>query len=139
MQERKDINPNDKKKKVKYGIVLVLFFGICGVILLWKPLRMDRFSLIPCAIDWVDCIQVEDTKYFNFTYPREEVKVEQIGEMLGKVNFTVEGHVNNPSYVIRNWDATFLRKETKVYQITDTEDAIAVEIEGKYYRYSIIK
>ena len=76
MQERKDINPNDKKKKVKYGIVLVLFFGICGVILLWKPLRMDRFSLIPCAIDWVDCIQIEDTKYFNFTYPREEVKVE---------------------------------------------------------------
>ena len=59
--------------------------------------------------------------------------------MLGKVNFTVKGHVNNPSYVIRKWDATFLPKGTKVYRITDTEDAIAVEIEGKYYRYNIKK
>lgn len=119
-------------------IVMIIFLVlVVCIILLWKPLRMDRFSLIPSKIDWVDCIMVNDTKYYNSTFPREEIAQSEVGEKIGKVKFIVSKKVSNSSYKLRNFDATYLEEGTKIYRILNSEDSIAAEIDGKYYVFKI--
>ncbi|WP_312372396.1 hypothetical protein [Lachnoclostridium sp.] len=126
-----------EKGSLKFRDIIVISVLILGLFLVifWKPLRLDRYSVLPSKIDWVDCIKVSDRMYFNNSFPREEVDLTEIGEELGKVKFTVSKNVDNPSYKFRNFDATYLEKGTKLYQILNTEDSIAALIEGKYYRY----
>ncbi|HCL02979.1 MAG TPA: hypothetical protein DHW61_11320 [Lachnoclostridium phytofermentans] len=126
-----------EKGSLKFRDIIVIAVLILGLFLVifWKPLRLDRYSVLPSKIDWVDCIKVNDRMYFNNSFPREEVDLTEIGEELGKVKFTVSKNVDNPSYKFRNFDATYLEKGTRLYQILNTEDSIAALIEGKYYRY----
>lgn len=127
-----------KKKgslKCKDIIMLVFLILVISIVILWKPLRFDRFSLIPSRIDWVDCIKINDKKYYNNTFPREEIDSSEVGEKLGKVKFVVSEKVSNSSYKFRNFDASYLEKGTNIYEVLNNEDLIAVEIDGKYYRY----
>lgn len=126
-----------KKDSLKFSEIIVIVVVILGLFLVifWKPLRLDRYSVLPSKIDWVDCVKVNDITYYNNSFPREEVTLSEIGDELGKVKFNVSKNVNNPSYKIRNFDATYLEKGTKLYRILNTEDSVAVLIEGKYYRY----
>ena len=91
--------------------------------------------MIPSRIDWVDCIKINDKKYYNNTFPREEIDSSGVGEKLGKVKFVVSEKVSNSSYKFRNFDASYLEKGTNIYKVLNNEDLIAVEIDGKYYRY----
>jgi hypothetical protein len=126
-----------KKDSLKISEILVIVVLILGLFLVifWKPLRLDRYSVIPSKIDWVDCIKVNDRMYSNNIFPREEVALTEIGEELGMVKFTVSKEVSNPSYKFRNFDAAYLEKGTKLFRILNTEDSIAVLIDDKYYRY----
>lgn len=126
-----------KKGTLKCSDIVMIVFVILviGIIILWKPLRMDRYSLIPSKIDWVDCIKVNERMYYNNTFPREEIVPSEVGKKLGKVKFVVSEKVSNSSYKFRNFDASYLEKGTNIYEVLNNEDLIAVEIDGKYYRY----
>ncbi|ABX42938.1 hypothetical protein [Lachnoclostridium phytofermentans] len=126
-----------RKGSLKWSEIIVIVVLIVGLFLVifWKPLRLDRYYLFPNAIDWVDCVKVNDITYYNNLFPREEVALTEIGDEIGKVKFTVSKNVHNPNYKLRNLDATFLEKGTNLYRILNTDDSIAVLIEGKYYRY----
>lgn len=121
--------------KGKDIIMIVFLILVISIVILWKPLRLDRFSLIPSKIDWVDCIKVNDKMYYNNTFPREEIDSSEVGEKLGKVKFIVSKKVSNSSYKLRNFDATYLEEGTKIYRMKNTEESITVEIDGKYYSY----
>ncbi len=130
-----------KKGSLKWNdiIVIVFILFVLFIIIFWKPLRLDRYSILPSSIDWVDCIMVSDRMYYNNTFPKEEVAASEILEEHGKVKFVVSKQVSNPSYKFRNFDASYLEKGTKLYRILNEEDSIAALIDGTYYRYQSMR
>jgi hypothetical protein len=114
------------------GIFLVI---VIAVSIAWAPLRLDRFGLLPVAIDWIDVVKLNDQK-FETNYPRQEVAASAIGQKLGVVQFTLSEQVSNPNYQMRNGDATFLPKGTPVFSIKNEEGSVAAQLDGKYYRFT---
>ncbi|MDF2544973.1 MAG: hypothetical protein K0S47_4691 [Herbinix sp.] len=85
-------------------------------------------------ISWVDCIQMNNTKYYS-NYDRTPIDSSFIGEKVGEVKFKVSKKVHNPSYRFRDGDATFLEIGTEVYSVKTNNNAIAVKIDDSYYLY----
>ena len=121
-----------KKTRIILLVILILAALLAAV---WKPLRLDRFGLPFVQIDWIDVVKWEGVTYESRIKPRVEVPLADIGAKLGQVQFTVYGHVSNSRYQLRNGDATFLDPGTEVFTIKNDPDALAVLLDGKYYRY----
>lgn len=89
-------------------------------------------------IDWVDMIQYNDVSY-KAESPREEINPQDIGDNIGKVDFMLSGNVGNPKYKVRNYDATYLPKNTKLFAIKNEPGSIAALVDGKYYKFNKVK
>lgn len=124
------------KHKKAILCVSVLALAILAVSFLWKPLRLDRFG--NAQIDWVDVVQYNNEKYRS-AFPRTEIAPEKIGKTIGKIKFTLSGHVTNPHYAMRNFDAAFLPVHTALFAVKGETDSIAALADGKYYRYEKMK
>ncbi len=122
------------KKKTRI-ILLVILILAALLAVVWKPLRLDRFGLPFVEIDWIDVVKWDGVTYESRIKPRVEVPLADVGAKLGQVQFTVLDHVSNSNYQLRNGDATFLAKGTEVFTIKNNPAALAVLLEGKYYRY----
>jgi len=123
-----------KKYLIIIGIIVVILVIIaCS----WKALRLDRFNFGRghVFIDWVDAMHVDETTYeknnSNLTVSQTEINKE-----IGIVKFKLSGSVSNPSYKMRNWDATCLEVNTKLFSIKDDDDSVAALVNGTYYRYT---
>lgn len=86
------------------------------------------------TIDWVDAIQYKNESY-RVTSPCIEINPENIGMNIGIIHFTLSGNVGNPHYKMRNFDATFLLKNTELYKVINEPDSIAALVDGIYYKY----
>lgn len=124
-------------KSTKRILVIILAFII--VFLLGNLLRFDRFDMLDpfghTCISWVDCVKINDKTYSNNL--RTQVESSSIGKKIGKVEFEVSKNVHNPSYKLRNGDATYLETGTEIYKVNSRPNEIAVKIEGKYYLYKV--
>lgn len=125
-------------------LVMILTVVILIVFFLTSPsFRFDRFGEV--ETEWVDFIKV-DGKMYHIEYIKigdklEKVVVDKsnIGKEIGKVKLRLADNVRG-EYRIRDWDAGYLEKGTRILSLLDqkNKDSIVVEVEGEYYLYSTI-
>lgn len=77
-------------------------------------------------IDWIDFVKINNTQYER-VYSAVIVDQSFIEEELGEVTFHVSDNVSNPRYQIKNGDAAFLGKGTKLYEVKDSPYLIATK------------
>lgn len=122
------------KSKILIGLFaagILIFLIIVG----GPSLRLDRFGV--SKISWIDCIQLNDQRYTNNNWPPKEIDKSLIDEEIGIITFNIAKKVGNPSYKIRNGDATYLEVGTKIYSIKNEPDKIAAFVDGVYRVYLI--
>lgn len=117
-------------KKSKRNVVIILTVII--LIFAGYYFRIDRLGF--SQISWVDCVQVNGTKYHS-NYERTEIEEALINEKIGTVKFNVSENVHNAGYGFRDGDATFLEVGTEIYSVKDESNAIAIKIGNTYYVY----
>lgn len=105
---------------------------------------MDRFGF--ADVDWADIVyydnQIYDVVYISNDHSsRSIVEVDMIDELLGEIRFTLNENVDNEKYKLRNWDASFLQKGTRVFSIKNVNPnkSIAVYENGIYVEYTVFK
>lgn len=117
------------KKSTKF--IIVILTGIF-LILMGYYFRVDRLGL--AQISWVDCVQINDIKYYS-DYQRTQIDASLINEKIGEVRFNVSEKVHNPSYRLRNGDATYLEVGTEIYSLESGSKSIAVKVDNQYFIY----
>ena len=88
------------------------------------------------VIDWVDFVKW-DGKQYESIYQGVIADEEKIGEKIGEVKFTVAGNIKKTSYKIKDGDAGFLEKGTKLLSVNDEPDLIAVKSANAINGYKI--
>jgi hypothetical protein len=131
---------------MKKIIVAVLFIASLSIVLLLSKspiFRMDRYG--GGDIDWVDCVYYNNQLYHlehvdSDHRIKKTIEENMVDKYLGKVKFTLDNNVSNMHYKMRNWDASFLEKGTKIYSIAniDSNKSIAVLEDGVYVKYSVL-
>jgi hypothetical protein len=121
-----------KRLLIVSGIIITI---VIAVVIVWTPLRLDRFGFLAVAIDWIDVVKLNDQK-FKANNPRQEVLANEIDHKIGDIQFTLSEQVSNPNYKMRNGDATFLPEGTLIFSINNDNNSVAALIDGKYYRFT---
>ncbi len=88
------------------------------------------------VIDWVDFVNIDGEQYQGL----HTVKIADsrfIGAEIGQVDFNVDENISNPSYKPKDGDAAFLEKGTKLYQVKDMPNLLAVHDEHEINGYKI--
>ena len=84
-------------------------------------------------ISWIDCIMAEDTTYTkngsNLTVTESEIDKE-----IGVVKFQVHDSILYVGQKIKNWDATFLDVNTKLFTLKADTKSIAALVDEIYYK-----
>lgn len=88
-------------------------------------------------IDWVDFIVLNDINYIRNTDGDYELIEDGIDGIIGEVKFNVSENIKDTEYKVKNGDAAYLPKGTKVYKLKGykPEFRIAVSIEGEWRIY----
>ena len=130
-------------KKILVLVMILTLVILIGFFLTSPYFRFDRFGEV--ETEWVDFVKV-DGKMYHLEYIKigdklDKVVVDKsnIGKEIGKVKFRLADNVHG-EYRIRDWDAGYLEKGTRIFSLLDQQykDSIVVEVEGEYYLYSII-
>jgi len=118
-------------------VIVFICIGILSSILLMGYIfRIDRFGM--SSIDWVDCIQINNIKYYK-DINKSTIEYSLIDKKIGKVKFNVSKNVHNSSYRFRDGDATFLDVGTEINSLKSNKNGVAVKIDGIYYLYVVMK
>jgi len=88
------------------------------------------------VIDWLDFIQWNGHDY-NGVHNSEIADASFIDKEIGEVRFKVADNVSNPSYQLKDGDAAFHEKGTKLYSIKGEDNIIAVKDEAAINDYRI--
>jgi hypothetical protein len=111
-------------------------------------LFISLFFLVSCSsqlnghtvIDWVDFIKFNDKEY-NGIFSGVIADPTLVSKEIGVVTFKVADHVTSPHYQIKNGDAAYWEKGTKIYRVRNATYLIAVkdknEINGYQVYYSV--
>lgn len=124
-------------------IVLLVFILILSMVFI-RNQRMKEAPNDGLDVSWADSIVYNDQFYHvEYIYDeidnhRKTVDESQINDFLGQVEFTLSENIINVSYELKEWDAAYLKKGTKVYSIKNISHykSIAAHSDGKYYIYS---
>ena len=88
------------------------------------------------VIDWVDFIQWNGHDY-NGVHNSEIADASFIDKEIGEVRFKVADNVSNSSYQLKDGDAAFHEKGTKLYSIKGEDNIIAVKDKAAINGYRI--
>lgn len=88
------------------------------------------------VIDWVDFVNVNGKEY-DAVYTAVIADPTYIEEKIGEVKFKVADNVTNPGYRVKDGDAAFWKKGTKIFRVKDREDLIAIKDENEINGYRI--
>jgi hypothetical protein len=77
-------------------------------------------------IDWVDFIKLNGHSYQGI-YTGTLSDPSLVGKEIGTVKFRVSDNVTNPNYKIKDGDAAFLEKGTKIYDVKENPDLVTVK------------
>lgn len=101
------------------------------------------FVLIGCnnnvehtEIDWVDFVKLNGETYEGI-YDGILSDPSLVGKETGKVKFTIADNVHSTNYKIKNGDAAFLDKGTKIFEVKGNKDFIVVKDDKKVNGYKI--
>lgn len=88
-------------------------------------------------IDWVDFIVLNDINYHRAYLEDFNLEKDKVGKVIGKVEFNVANNIDNPKYEVKNGDAAFLEKGTKIYKLMDysTNFRVAVYTNNEWIIY----
>lgn len=112
----------------------------------WVALSFFLMFLVGCQsipfgssqteIDWVDFIKWDDSEY-DVVYDGILADKSLIEKEIGEVQFKVADNVSNPSYKLKDGDAAFHEKGTKLYSVKGKDDIIAVKDQSAINGYRI--
>lgn len=89
-------------------------------------------SLSQTTIDWVDLVQWNDSMYVN-NHDVNSLKQEwQTGKELGVVTFMMDGKAGT-HHKVKNGDATYLPKGTKIYEMAGYDPAFRIIADGRVF------
>lgn len=88
-------------------------------------------------IDWVDFVMLENIQYTGVHSGSGQLEDSSVEAAIGEVKFNVSENVHDPGYKLKNGDAAFLTKGTKLHKIKGyrTEFRIAANVDGKWRIY----
>ncbi|QHS23503.1 hypothetical protein GWK91_11275 [Virgibacillus sp. MSP4-1] len=87
-------------------------------------------------IDWVDFVKLNDVQYTGL-HQSVIANPDRIGKQIGKVKFKVADNVTNPQYRVKNGDAAFLAKGTKIYAVEQKPNYVAVKDKREVNGYKL--
>ena len=90
-------------------------------------------------IDWVDFIEVGTTQYVaGLTGSPTTLQESDLGPVVAKVKFKVEGNVCDPNYRPKDGDAAFLDPGTPIYQVNGhpSSELLAARRAGRIVAYA---
>ena len=99
-------------------------------------------SLQPCPqIDWIDFVQVGQTQFVAGTGNPPAIQESDLGPVILKVKFKVEGNVCDPHYKTKDGDAAFLDVGTPVYQVNGhpPSELVAARRDGSIVAFQAFK
>ena len=68
--------------------------------------------------------------------PNSTVTESEIGKEIGIVKFNLYDSIHYAGYKPKNWDASFLEVNTKLFSIKNDDHSIAALDDGIYYKYT---
>jgi hypothetical protein len=91
---------------------------------------------VQSSVEWVDAIAWNGKKYYYDEEKTAEITENDIEKELGEITFTVIGskEVDNPSYQLKNGEATFVGKGSIIYSIKGEEIDVYIFAQNKAYR-----
>lgn len=114
-------------KKLSFLFLCSLFLISCSA----NPLTNNH-----TIIDWVDFVN-NNGKHYVSVYSGVISDSEHIGKEVGEVEFKVSDNVNDPGYQPKDGDAAFLEKGTKIFEVKNMPDVIAVKDENEIHGYQL--
>jgi hypothetical protein len=122
--------------------VCLLKIKILSVLILVLTLILSSCTFlgtrnISVSIDWVDIIMLNDIQYIGNYNNGNELTENSIGDVIGEVEFNVSENIKDSGYKVKNGDAAYLPKGTRIYKLKDykQEFRIAVNIEKEWRIY----
>jgi hypothetical protein len=92
-------------------------------------------------VDWVDFLQLGGRTYHRTesTDPAQQLGDEQVGEVVAVTRCRIAGAVHDPSYVLRDGDAAYLRPGTRIHAVVgfDTGARVAADVAGTMEVYDV--
>ncbi|MDP5277066.1 hypothetical protein [Chengkuizengella axinellae] len=118
------IEPSDVEKALEVNSVELVFE---------KPIEIPKFNG-DVTIDWIDFVNINDRKYVG-TSGVIIAKPSLVNEndVVGEVEFKLEGVVKRLNYKIKDGDAAFLSAGTKLYSIVGYEDETVIAAKDDRY------
>lgn len=112
------------------GLALVLL-----IILIGCSSKTDNQKNQQSSVEWVDVVKWQDKKYYYNEKQTNTITKDDIGKEIGEITFTVVGseEEKNPNYELKNTEATFIGKGTKIYKINNDENVDMIYIQNKVY------
>jgi len=91
------------------------------------------------SIDWVDFVILGDIHYMGNYSGGNKLLEESIEGVIGEVKFNVSDNIKDTNYKVKNGDAAFLPKGTKIYKLKGykPEFRIAVNTVGEWRIYDV--
>jgi len=117
------------------GIIVVILVVIaCS----WKSLWAIKYypDRNYALISWIDCIYIDGLTYTK-NVATSTVNESEIDKEIGIVKFELYDSIHYSGYKMKDWDATFLNVNTKLFTIKNDIHSIAALVDGIYYKYTI--
>ncbi len=99
----------------------------------------NSMSLNPSThsvIEWIDFVNIQG-KHYQAIYSGVISDQGWIGKEIGEVSFKVADHVHDPNYQLKDGDAAFWEKGTKIYEIKNRPNLIAVNDKEMIHHYRL--
>lgn len=88
------------------------------------------------VIDWVDFVNVNDEKY-TALYTGVIADADFVGEEIGEVEFKVDENITDPNYKTKDGDAAFWEEGTKIFEVKEMPNYIAIRADDEINDYRI--
>ncbi|MFC4353813.1 hypothetical protein ACFO0S_01870 [Chryseomicrobium palamuruense] len=118
-------------KKIGWLALSLTFLWLGGCAMLEQP------SPPQMAIEWADVIQWNGNHYYLDEEATQTYNEDLVGKEIGEVTFQVLGskEEDNSTYQLKDGEATFLSKGSKIYSVKGKEVSEVILIRDKVYSF----
>ena len=120
-----------------YGLVSIVLFALVSGCTIQDDTAAERvhYEETHVAIEWVDMVKWNNTKYYYNQEKTEALDKANIGDEIGTINFSVIGsnEESNPEYQLGNGEATFAGEGSKIYSIDSIDINEMIVVQNKVY------
>ncbi|XXM73241.1 hypothetical protein ACQ0QQ_04910 [Lysinibacillus sphaericus] len=87
------------------------------------------------SVEWADAVKWKDKKYYFDEELTNALTEGDIGEEMGEITFAVAGSAeeSNPNYQLKNNEATYVGKGTKIFKMIGQADDDVIVVENMVY------